>query len=66
MIRNPIAPLPENLLPKLDTLGSRIILVCNRGENLEIYTMRQGGEEQVRLTSDYHSDSDRAYAPATA
>jgi Tol biopolymer transport system component len=63
-LTGPITTAGDNSLPKWNSFGNRIVFVSNRdGGNLEIYTMRQGGEEQTRLTNNTAEDWDPAYAP---
>lgn len=60
----PITTAGENILPKWNSAGRRIVFVSTRdGGNLEIYAMRPGGEDQTRLTNNAWEDWDPSFAP---
>ncbi len=60
----PITTAGENFLAKWNNAAKRIVFVSTRDSgNLEIYTMRPGGEEQTRLTNNSWEDWDPSYAP---
>jgi Tol biopolymer transport system component len=59
----PITTTGQNYSPKWNHLGNRVVFVSDRDGNPEIYTMRQGGEEQFRATNSPGNDFSPAYAP---
>jgi TolB protein len=63
-LNGPVTGLGENFLAQWNNRGNRIAFVSTRdGGQHEIYTMRQGGEEQTRLTNNTFDDWDPTYAP---
>ncbi len=60
----PITTAGNNYEPKWNSVANRIAFASDRdGPHPEIYTMREGGEEQFRLTNNAFDDFWPAYSP---